>query len=61
MLCNSVSEESHWKAWPGFVSGSEAQSTSQVRKLSHIAEILGFPDKRSWSCGSNGALILSMQ
>lgn len=44
-----MSEESHWKVWPGFVSGSEANSTCQVRKLSHIAEILSSPDKGSWS------------
>lgn len=32
-LFNNVSEESQWKAWPGFESGSEANSTCQVRKL----------------------------
>lgn len=55
-LFNNVSEESQWKAWPGFESGSEANSTCQVRKLSHITQILGSIDKGSWSCGSNGAL-----
>lgn len=39
-LFNNVSEESQWKAWPGFESGSEANSTCQVRKLSHITRFL---------------------